>query len=87
MSASDDIGERRQRSPCCSLLLPPSPHPHLLYNHPRPYHHSNHHRPINGRRPGILVLINGCDWELSGALDAELAPGDAVAFISTLHGG
>ena len=39
------------------------------------------------RRPGVLVLINGCDWELSGSLDAELAPGDAVAFISTLHGG
>ncbi|GBG00417.1 hypothetical protein Rsub_13179 [Raphidocelis subcapitata] len=38
-------------------------------------------------RPGILVLINGCDWELSGTLDAELQPGDEVVFISTLHGG
>ncbi|WIA17523.1 hypothetical protein OEZ86_014616 [Tetradesmus obliquus] len=38
-------------------------------------------------RPGILVLINDCDWELSGTLDAELQEGDKVLFISTLHGG
>ncbi|KAF6261507.1 ubiquitin-related modifier 1, partial [Scenedesmus sp. NREL 46B-D3] len=37
-------------------------------------------------RPGILVLINDCDWELSGTLDAELQEGDTVLFISTLHG-
>ncbi|KAI8475441.1 MAG: ubiquitin-related modifier 1 [Monoraphidium minutum] len=38
-------------------------------------------------RPGILVLINDCDWELSGTLDSELQAGDTVVFISTLHGG
>lgn len=48
---------------------------------------TQHTRQLDNRRPGILVLVNGCDWELSGALDTELSPGDAVVFISTLHGG
>lgn len=39
------------------------------------------------RRPGILVLINDCDWELSGQLDASLSEKDEIVFISTLHGG
>jgi Urm1 (Ubiquitin related modifier) len=39
------------------------------------------------RRPGVLVLINDCDWELCGNLDAELEEKDTVVFISTLHGG
>ena len=39
------------------------------------------------RRPGILVLVNDADWELEGQLDYELHEGDAIAFISTLHGG
>ncbi|KAK9811152.1 hypothetical protein WJX73_006813 [Symbiochloris irregularis] len=38
-------------------------------------------------RPGILVLVNDVDWELSGTLDSELVDGDNVVFISTLHGG
>ncbi|ERN19419.1 ubiquitin-related modifier 1 homolog 2 [Amborella trichopoda] len=38
-------------------------------------------------RPGILVLINDCDWELCGQLDATLEEKDAIIFISTLHGG
>jgi len=38
-------------------------------------------------RPGILVLINDCDWELLGGLEAEVSNGDTVVFISTLHGG
>ena len=38
-------------------------------------------------RPGILVLVNDCDWELSGQLAYELQEGDEVTFISTLHGG
>eukprot|EP00879_Flechtneria_rotunda_P009744 GHRR01010193.1.p3 GENE.GHRR01010193.1~~GHRR01010193.1.p3 ORF type:complete len:100 (+),score=25.01 GHRR01010193.1:161-460(+) len=38
-------------------------------------------------RPGILVLVNDCDWELSGTLDTPLQDGDTVLFISTLHGG
>jgi ubiquitin related modifier 1 len=38
-------------------------------------------------RPGILVLINDCDWELCGRLDAQVEDGDTVVFISTLHGG
>ncbi|XP_078182769.1 ubiquitin-related modifier 1 homolog [Carex rostrata] len=38
-------------------------------------------------RPGVLVLINDCDWELCGNLDAELEEKDVIVFISTLHGG
>lgn len=38
-------------------------------------------------RPGILVLINEVDWELEGALEADIGEGDVVVFISTLHGG
>ncbi|THU73037.1 hypothetical protein C4D60_Mb04t18560 [Musa balbisiana] len=38
-------------------------------------------------RPGVLVLINDCDWELCGSLDTELEEKDNVVFISTLHGG
>ncbi|PNH12463.1 Ubiquitin-related modifier 1 [Tetrabaena socialis] len=41
----------------------------------------------NSVRPGILVLINDCDWELSGGIDSPIAEGDQVVFISTLHGG
>ncbi|XP_055329384.1 uncharacterized protein LOC129582036 [Paramacrobiotus metropolitanus] len=38
-------------------------------------------------RPGILVVINDCDWELMGGLNYALEAGDKVVFISTLHGG
>ena len=38
-------------------------------------------------RPGILVLINNCDWELMGELDYIVKNGDIITFISTLHGG
>ncbi|XP_047338912.1 ubiquitin-related modifier 1 homolog 1-like [Impatiens glandulifera] len=38
-------------------------------------------------RPGVLVLVNDCDWELSGQLDTTLNEKDVVVFISTLHGG
>ncbi|GLC51439.1 Ubiquitin- modifier 1 [Pleodorina starrii] len=38
-------------------------------------------------RPGILVLINEADWELSGATESLIGDGDHVVFISTLHGG
>eukprot|EP00271_Cylindrocystis_brebissonii_P003370 TRINITY_DN14268_c0_g1_i1.p1 TRINITY_DN14268_c0_g1~~TRINITY_DN14268_c0_g1_i1.p1 ORF type:complete len:109 (-),score=27.12 TRINITY_DN14268_c0_g1_i1:715-1041(-) len=38
-------------------------------------------------RPGILVLVNESDWELSGKLQSLLEDGDTVVFISTLHGG
>ncbi|WOL10014.1 ubiquitin-related modifier [Canna indica] len=41
----------------------------------------------NTVRPGVLVLINDCDWELCGGLDTELEEKDVVVFISTLHGG
>lgn len=41
----------------------------------------------DGVRAGILVLINDVDWELDGALDADVGDGDVVLFISTLHGG
>ncbi|KAL7203565.1 hypothetical protein ACSBR2_016776 [Camellia fascicularis] len=38
-------------------------------------------------RPGVLVLVNDCDWELSGQLATTLEDKDVVVFISTLHGG
>lgn len=38
-------------------------------------------------RPGILVLINDCDWELVGGIDYTVQPKDSIVFISTLHGG
>jgi len=38
-------------------------------------------------RPGVLVLIDSADWELSGKLDSPLDDGAHVVFISTLHGG
>ncbi|KAF7826044.1 ubiquitin-related modifier 1-like protein 2 [Senna tora] len=40
-----------------------------------------------GWRPGVLVLVNDCDWELSGQLNTSLEEKDVVVFISTLHGG
>lgn len=39
------------------------------------------------RRPGVLALVNDCDWELTGQLDTALEEKDVVVFISTLHGG
>ena len=45
------------------------------------------HRCSLCRRPGILVLVNDVDWELTGELHTEVADGDSVVFISTLHGG
>jgi len=38
-------------------------------------------------RPGILVLVNDCDWELLGGMDYQVQDGDHVVFISTVHGG
>ena len=38
-------------------------------------------------RPGVLVLVNDADWELSGLEDSVIENGDKVTFISTLHGG
>lgn len=38
-------------------------------------------------RPGILVLVNGCDVEVMGGVEHVLEDGDEVEFISTLHGG
>ncbi|KAK1274579.1 hypothetical protein QJS04_geneDACA010891 [Acorus gramineus] len=38
-------------------------------------------------RPGVLVLINDCDWEIYGNLEATLEDKDVIVFISTLHGG
>ncbi|EOA28195.1 hypothetical protein CARUB_v10024387mg [Capsella rubella] len=38
-------------------------------------------------RPGVLVLVNDCDWELSGQLDTRIEEKDVIVFISTLHGG
>ncbi|KAI0980250.1 hypothetical protein GJ496_009642 [Pomphorhynchus laevis] len=41
----------------------------------------------DGVRPGILVMINDVDWELMSKLNYEVASGDTILFISTLHGG
>lgn len=38
-------------------------------------------------RPGVLVLVNDCDWELSGQLETTIQEKDVIVFISTLHGG
>ncbi|CAM38591.1 ubiquitin related modifier (urm1)-like protein [Leishmania braziliensis MHOM/BR/75/M2904] len=38
-------------------------------------------------RPGILVLVNGCDAEVFGGVQHVLEDGDEVEFVSTLHGG
>ncbi|KAI6173027.1 Ubiquitin-related modifier 1-like protein [Aphelenchoides besseyi] len=38
-------------------------------------------------RPGILVLVNDVDWEITGGLRTRLTNKDNVTFISTLHGG
>ncbi|CAI7800980.1 unnamed protein product [Closterium sp. NIES-54] len=38
-------------------------------------------------RPGVLVLINDVDWELTGNLESSVEDGDRITFISTLHGG
>jgi ubiquitin related modifier 1 len=38
-------------------------------------------------RPGVLILLNDADWELSGMEESELEDGDKLTFISTLHGG
>jgi ubiquitin related modifier 1 len=38
-------------------------------------------------RPGILVLINDADWELSEKEETKLEHKDRLSFISTLHGG
>ena len=37
-------------------------------------------------RPGIIVLINGTDWEVEGGLDYKIKSGDSIVFVSTLHG-
>lgn len=41
----------------------------------------------DGLRPGILLLVNGCDIEVVGGVSYVLEDGDEVDFISTLHGG
>ena len=38
-------------------------------------------------KPGIIVLVNNCDWEIIGGEDDTLKKDDIVTFIMTLHGG
>ncbi|KAJ1347778.1 hypothetical protein KIN20_002934 [Parelaphostrongylus tenuis] len=38
-------------------------------------------------RPGVLLLVNECDWDLLDCEKCQLHNGDVVTFISTLHGG
>lgn len=38
-------------------------------------------------RPGVLVIINGSDWELENGLKYVVQDNDELVFISTLHGG
>lgn len=42
---------------------------------------------IAASRPGVLVIINGSDWELEDGLNYKVQDGDELVFISTLHGG
>uniref|UniRef100_A0A0K0EJI4 Ubiquitin-related modifier 1 homolog n=1 Tax=Strongyloides stercoralis TaxID=6248 RepID=A0A0K0EJI4_STRER len=43
---------------------------------------------VNGNvRPGILVLINDCDWEVLDGVNTVINNNDTITFISTLHGG
>mmetsp|Transcript_30066 Transcript_30066/g.65749 ORF Transcript_30066/g.65749 Transcript_30066/m.65749 type:complete len:88 (+) Transcript_30066:8-271(+) len=37
--------------------------------------------------PGVLVMINGADWELMDTNKYILQDNDEITFISTLHGG
>lgn len=41
----------------------------------------------NRLRPGLFVLVNGEDWELSDTIHYKMQPNDRISFISTLHGG
>jgi len=41
----------------------------------------------NKLRPGILVLVNDIDWEISGKEECIVENNDVVMFLSTLHGG
>ncbi|OII77299.1 hypothetical protein cand_020090 [Cryptosporidium andersoni] len=38
-------------------------------------------------KPGIIVLVNNCDWDIVGGENYQVKDGDLVTFISTLHGG
>ncbi|KAJ1719595.1 Ubiquitin- modifier 1 [Coemansia erecta] len=38
-------------------------------------------------RPGILVIINGSDWEVEDGPEYKVQADDVIEFISTLHGG
>ncbi|KAL7067102.1 hypothetical protein ACR3K2_24180 [Cryptosporidium serpentis] len=38
-------------------------------------------------KPGIIVLVNNCDWDIVGGENYQVKSGDVVTFISTLHGG
>ena len=82
------------RSPArlCPPPPPPLSHPPgdpgaLTEARPRPPPGPRALRVAPRRRPGILVMVNDVDWELSGREDTELEAGDTVVFLSTLHGG
>ena len=73
-------------------FAPPLSHPPgdpgaLTEARPRPPPGPRALRVAPRRRPGILVMVNDVDWELSGREDTELEAGDTVVFLSTLHGG
>ncbi len=38
-------------------------------------------------RPGVLVFINGVDYELLGGDKAEVSCGDEIALVPVVHGG
>ncbi|KAK6590567.1 hypothetical protein RS030_152391 [Cryptosporidium xiaoi] len=38
-------------------------------------------------KPGIIVLVNNCDWEIVGGENYVLNDSDVITFIMTLHGG
>ena len=49
----------------------------------------NHSRVIEAKsiNPAMLIMINDVDFKLLGDIDAEVADGDAITFLPTIHGG
>lgn len=38
-------------------------------------------------KPGIIILVNECDWEILDTYSYKIKNEDKICFLSTLHGG